>query len=217
MPITLYTATMSPPARAVQLLITELGLKVESKIIDTRAGETRTEEFLRMNPQHTIPTLDDNGFYLWESRAILAYLVEAYHLGHDLYPNIPKEKALINRVLHHDMAAFYPKIINTLYGIFRGETKVVTEEMKSTVKSALANLELFLVRNDWFAGEKITIADLSLLPTVGTLLHSGFDLTPFPRLLAWYDNCKELKGYSEELTVAQQAGQYIRSLLEEGL
>ncbi|XP_055545724.1 glutathione S-transferase 1-1-like [Wyeomyia smithii] len=217
MPITLYTSTMSPPARAVQLLIKELELKVKVKLVDARAGETRTEEFLRMNPQHTIPTIDDNGFYLWESRAILAYLVETYRQGHDLYPTIPKERALINRVLHHDSSAFYPQIIGTLYPIFRGEAKVITPEMKATVEKALATLELLLIRNDWFAGEKITIADMALLPTIATLAHSGFDLTKFPRLLAWYDNCKELKGYPEEQAIAVQAGQFVRSMLTEGL
>ncbi|XP_058446447.1 glutathione S-transferase D7-like [Malaya genurostris] len=216
MPITLYYSPMSPPARAVILLIKELGLNVEIKAIDVRAGETRTEEFLRMNPEHTVPTIDDNGFYLWESRAILTYLIEKFHPGHELYPNIPKEKALINRVLHHDLS-FYAKISAVLGQVFRGLTSVVTDEMKNSVVSALGDLELFLIRNDWFAGEKVTVADLSLLPTIATLVHSGIDLSRFPRLFAWYDNCKALKGYQDDQVAAQQFGNFFKSMVKEGL
>lgn len=136
------------------------------------AGGTRTEEFLKMNPEHTIPTLDDNGFYLSESRAILSYLVDAYRPGHDLYPNIPREKALINRVLHHELSSFNPKTLGQLIPILRRETSVVTDEMKSKMNEAFSNLELFLIRNDWFAGENVTIADLCLLPTISSIVVS---------------------------------------------
>lgn len=125
-----------------------------------------------MNPEHTIPTLDDNGFYLWESRAILTYLVDNYAPGHDLYPNIPKEKALINRVLNHDLSAFYPKTVGQMAPIFKRQTSTVTDEMMAKLDEGLTNLELFLVRNDWFAGENLTVADLSLLPTIASLVVS---------------------------------------------
>ncbi|XP_058448804.1 glutathione S-transferase 1-1-like [Malaya genurostris] len=217
MPITLYYAPMSPPARAVILLIKELELNVELKVVDVRAGETRTEEFLRMNPEHTIPTVDDNGFYLGESRAILTYLVDRYHPGHELYPNIPKEKALINRVLHHDLCEFYTNTLGVLAPISRGLTTAVSEEMKTSIANALSNLELFLVRNDWFAGEKVTVADLSILPTIASMVHSGLDLSQFPRLGTWYDNCKVLKGYQDEQTIARQFGDLFRSMVTEGL
>nr|XP_019544748.2 glutathione S-transferase D4-like [Aedes albopictus] len=218
MPITLYYSKMSPPARSVLLLIQELGLTgIQLKEVDVQGGETRTEEFLKMNPEHTIPTLDDNGFYLWESRAILTYLVDAYRPGHDLYPNIPREKAQINRVLHHELSAFNPKTLRQMIPIYRRETSVVTDEMKAKMHEGLTNLELFLVRNDWFAGENVTVADLCVLPTISSMVHVGFDLSQYPRLAAWYDNCKVLKGYEEDQAVAQQVGAYFKSLVTEGM
>ncbi|KAL1378559.1 hypothetical protein pipiens_003958 [Culex pipiens pipiens] len=216
MPITLYYTPISPPARAVVLLIRELGLNVEFKPVDVMAGGTRTEEFLQMNPEHTIPTLDDNGFHLWESRAILTYLVDKYAPGHDLYPNIPKEKALINRVLNHDLSAFYPKTVGQMAPIFQRQTSTVTDEMMAKLDEGLTNLELFLVRNDWFAGENLTVADLSLLPTIASLVHCGFDLARYPRLAEWYSNCKVLKGFEEDQGCAQQIGGFFRSLVAEG-
>ncbi|XP_055606349.1 glutathione S-transferase 4-like [Uranotaenia lowii] len=216
MPIILYNFPMGAPTRAILLLIKELDLDVQLKEVDLMGGGTRTEEFIRMNPQHTVPTLDDNGFYLWESRAILAYLVETYKPGHDLFPTIPRIRACINRVLHHDLSDLYANTSLLLAPIWMGKTTVVSDEVKASFQEALETLEKFLIRNEWFAGETLTIADLSILPSISSMVHIGVDLTKFPRLAAWYENCKSLKGYEEDQQLAAQGGVYFKSLLTQG-
>ncbi|XP_058116480.1 glutathione S-transferase 1-1-like [Anopheles ziemanni] len=213
---TLYYYPTSPSTRSVLLLLKELGLTVNLKEVNPMVGETLTEEFMRINPEHTIPTLDDNGFYLGESRSILTYLVDAYRPGHSLYPNIPKEKALINRVLHHDLGAFYPKFFSSFGGLFTGAQTEITDENRATAQKALTDLEHYLVRNDFFAGENPTVADLSLLPSIATAVHCGLDLTKYKRLNEWYENCRQLKGYEDEQEVARQIGVFIRSKFPEG-
>lgn len=64
-----------------------------------------------MNVQHTVPTLNDNGFILNESRAISIYLVEKnFPNGHSLYPNDEKQRAQINQLLQFDCGTFYTRI-----------------------------------------------------------------------------------------------------------
>lgn len=65
---------------------------------------------MKINPQHTVPTLDDNGFILTESRAIIVYLVEKYAPGNSLYPADVKQKALINQRLQFDVGTFYQRL-----------------------------------------------------------------------------------------------------------
>jgi glutathione S-transferase len=72
MAITLYE--LQPHARKVRLLAAELGIPLNKVPMDPRIGETRTSEYLAMNPNGRIPTLEDDGFVLWESPAILKYL-----------------------------------------------------------------------------------------------------------------------------------------------
>lgn len=56
-----------------------------------------------MNPQHTVPTLkDDNGFVIWDSHAIMPYIVEKYSKDDKLYPRDPEKRAIINQRMHFD-------------------------------------------------------------------------------------------------------------------
>lgn len=73
--------------------------------------EQLQEDFVKINPQHTVPTLVDDGFVLIESRAIAIYLIEKnFPEGHSLYPKGAKERALINQKLQFDCGTLYPRI-----------------------------------------------------------------------------------------------------------
>lgn len=105
--ITLYHSTFSPFSRSVLLLSRFLDLDVDVKVLDLMAKEQLAPEFLEINPQHCVPTIDDNGFYLWESRAILSYLMETR--APHLLPTSPKEKAILNQRLHFELGGLTAK------------------------------------------------------------------------------------------------------------
>jgi len=70
----LYNVAYSGNSYKVRLLLAQLGIPCEIVEVDILKGESRTPEFLRINPNGRTPVLDDNGFILAESNAILAYL-----------------------------------------------------------------------------------------------------------------------------------------------
>lgn len=71
-----------------------------------------------MNPQHTVPVLDDNGFILTESRAIMQYLANAYAKNDTFYPKITKKRAIVDQMLLFDMGTLYKAFAETYVSYF---------------------------------------------------------------------------------------------------
>ncbi len=74
MPIKLYDSKVSPYARKVRLLAAELEIPIEKIPLDFQKGDPQKPKYLALNPNGKVPTIDDDGFVLWESIAILKYL-----------------------------------------------------------------------------------------------------------------------------------------------
>lgn len=106
MVLKLYYLSASPPARAALLGIRNLGLSVELVDVDLFKQENLTPEFKRINPAHQVPVLDDDGFILSESRAILGYLVNRYQSGSTLYPTDARMRAVVDQRLYFDTTVF---------------------------------------------------------------------------------------------------------------
>jgi len=62
-----------------------------------------------MNPLHSVPTLDDNGFYLADSRGVLQYFANAYGTSatESLYPKDPKKRAIVDQRFYYDLGILY--------------------------------------------------------------------------------------------------------------
>ena len=109
MPIDLYYMDVSAPCRAVKMTAKILGVELNMKMTNLMAGEHMKPEFLAINPQHNVPTIDDDGFYLNESKAICGYLVNKYGKDDTLYPKDPKVRALVDQRLYFDMGVLYQR------------------------------------------------------------------------------------------------------------
>ena len=155
-------------------------------------------EYLKMNPQHTIPTIDDNGFYLWESRAILQYLANQYAKNDTLYPKDPKARAIVDNRLYFDMGTLYQKFGEYYYPVmFKGATSL-DEEKRKELDNALQLLEGYLTQHKYVAGDHLTIADFALLATVETIEAVDSRQIEKPHIRNWLNKCRsEVTGYKE--------------------
>lgn len=152
----------------------------------------------QINPQHCVPTLDDNGLVLWDSHAISAYLVDKYAENDCLYPKDLNMRAKINQRLYFDSSVFFAALRLAQFPIFtRGATDVPTHVIDS-LYSAFDFLETFLQHDDYLVGNSVTIADLCCVATAYSCL-AILDLNngKYPRVLQWIDRLFELSYVKE--------------------
>ncbi|CAG9818192.1 unnamed protein product [Phaedon cochleariae] len=197
MPIDFYYVPGSAPCRNVLLTAKAVGVKLNLKYTDLLKGEHLTREFIKINPQHTIPTLDDNGFVLWESRAIMTYLQQQYGKNDSLYPKDPKRRALVDQRLYFDNGTLYASLADYYYPvIFRNESYDPAKLEK--VHDAFKYFDLFIGDNDYSTGNTLTLADLSLVSTVSTFELLKYDFSPYKNVCRWFAKVKATApGYEE--------------------
>ena len=152
---------------------------------------------LQLNPQHCIPTLKDhsNGLVLWESRAILTYLVNQYAPGHSLYPLDAKERALVDRALYFEAGTLYPQQAAAFYVQFWG--KPIDEEKKKTYYEKVEILNKTIGDQKYVTGSTKTLADLSLMATLVAAETVGADLSPYPNVTRWLKNLRSEISYDD--------------------
>ncbi|XP_013101455.1 glutathione S-transferase 1-1 [Stomoxys calcitrans] len=182
-----YYQPGSAPCRSVLMTAAALGIELNKKLLDVRGGENRTPEFLKLNPQHTIPTLVDGDFSIWESRAIMTYLIEKYGKNDDiLYPKCPKKRAIINQRLYFDMGTLY-KAFSDYYYPQLLKQEAPNPEMYKKLEAAVEFLNTFLEGHKFVAGDELTVADLAIFANVSTMVAVDFDVSKFANVSKWYE------------------------------
>lgn len=161
-----------------------LNVKLNTKPLNLMEKEHLKPEFLKINPQHTIPTLVDNDFAIWESRAICVYLVEKYGKNDSLYPKDPKVHAIINQRFYFDMGTLFKNFYEYFFAGFYGKEKDPANLTK--LNESVELLDGFLEATGFVAGtKKISLADLCIYASVSTFAVFDYDFTPYPRVQEW--------------------------------
>ncbi|KAH8310312.1 hypothetical protein KR044_000674, partial [Drosophila immigrans] len=192
-----YYAPPSAPCRAVMMAAKALGIELNKKTLNLMEGEHLKPEFVKINPQHTVPTLVDNGFALWESRAILVYLAQKYGKDDSLYPKDLKKQAVVNQRLYFDSGVLMKAFADYYYVQIRLKQPADPEQFKK-VEAAFGFLNTFLEGQLYVAGDKLTIADISLLASVSTFEAVDFKISDYPNVAKWYANAqKVVPGWAE--------------------
>eukprot|EP00300_Choanocystis_sp_HF-7_P036765 c52679_g1_i1.p1 GENE.c52679_g1_i1~~c52679_g1_i1.p1 ORF type:complete len:239 (-),score=48.44 c52679_g1_i1:296-982(-) len=203
MVLRVFAHPVSQPARAVLWALYNQNTPFELVLVNpgsTKEGGTRHPSFLAINPHGTVPTIDDDGFVLSESHAILLYLAQKHNWT--LVPTNPKELALLNQYLHWHHRSVRECTIGFMRPVLLN-VKVTPAELKTPqtlATKALDQLEIDLGRTPFILGQSPTIADLSAYCEIGQLGPKCFNVLDFssrPNLAAWLQRCEQLAGFEQ--------------------
>lgn len=197
--LTLYGLDPSPPVRACLLTLKVLKLPYEYKKVNLLAKEHLSEEYLKRNPQHTVPTLNDDGHYIWDSHAIMAYLVSKYAKDDSLYPKDLLKRAVVDQRLHFESGVmFHGDLRNIAAPLFLQNQSQVPQHRIDAIVDIYNFLETFLNEQPYMAGVHLTIADFSIVSTATSLVaFVDIDSLKFPKLTRWIKRMESLPFYEE--------------------
>lgn len=197
MTIDFYYTPGSSPCRAVLLAAKSLGLELNLKLVDLHHGEHLKPEFLKINPQHTVPTLVDGDFSIWESRSIITYLVDKYGKDDSLYPKEPRKRALVLQRLFFDATTLYQRFADAYYPLMFAGVPLAEDKTKKLAE-AFEILNTLLAGSEYVAGDSLTVADISLVASTTTVQAVDFDISKYPNVVRWLNKSKSsLAGYEE--------------------
>jgi len=197
----IYGSDLSGPSNKVRLVANALGLEYEYRRVDLRDGENKTEDYLRLHPAGKVPVIDDGGFVLFESNAIIKYL--ASKAGSPLYPQETNKQAIVDQWIdfssHHIGTAMGRVLFNRLFAPF---LKLEVDE--HSLSDGLSFLDRFLPvverqlqANPFLAGNEFTLADLNLLAILDPAEVVGIDLSAYASLSKWRKGLREESFYTK--------------------
>ena len=182
----LYNVAYSGNSYKVRLLLGQLGIPCEIIEVDILNGESRTMEFLKINPNGRTPVLDDNGFILAESNAILAYLAR----GTKFLPDERQQFALVFQWLFFEQYSHEPYIATSRFWLQHKpdspEKAALLAAKRDGGGAALKVMEDHLAKNNFFVSD-YSIADIALFAYTHVADEGGFPLDEFPNTRAWVD------------------------------
>ncbi|XP_062552005.1 glutathione S-transferase 1-like [Armigeres subalbatus] len=197
--IKLYGFHISPPVRTVQLTAKALGLDLEFHTVNVLNEEHLTDEFKKLNPQHTVPVINDDGFVVIDSHAIAIYLVSKYAPNSGLYPSDIKQQARINSILHFESGVLFPRLRWIGESLLEAcEWADVPQERIDYALKSVELLEALLGDDPYMAGGHVTLADISCVTSFSSLEHMlKIERNNYPKVYAWYERMKQIDGFEE--------------------
>jgi glutathione S-transferase len=189
MPIKLYDSKVSPYARKVRLVAAELDIPLEKISLDFQKGDPQKPEYLALNPNGKVPTIDDDGFVLWESSAILKYLAskKAGLLPSDARGAAQADQWMFWWANHAEPAIdllIYELALKPFYGKPGNDASII-QEARDRLQHYLPVLDKQLEGREFVLG-KLSIVDFAIAPTLElSQRRMNVDLGKYPGITAW--------------------------------
>ena len=176
----------------------ELGLAHVRHNVGGSFGGTDTESYGALNPNRLVPTIDDNGFILWESYAIIRYLCRQYSMG-SLCPLDSQQAATADKWMEWTNSRFMRTFFPIFWGLIR--TPKEDQDIAQVRAAAQATGELLKIVEQQLEGKKFIIGDNLTMGDIplGSMLFKYFtldiDRPSFPNIEAWYARLCERDAY----------------------
>ncbi|MCA8862748.1 MULTISPECIES: glutathione S-transferase family protein [unclassified Halomonas] len=191
--IKVYRHALSGHCHRIELMLSLLGLPATFIDVDLAAGEHKASPFLDMNAFAQVPVIDDQGVILADSNAILVYLERRYGSGRWL-PDDPLLQAQVQRWLSVAAgplanSAMKARLVTVFNAPFDPEPLI------ADAHELFAIVDAHLAHQPFLAGDKATLAEVSLYSYIAHAPEGNVSLEPYRHIRAWLQRIEALEGF----------------------
>jgi len=187
----IYGADLSSPANKIRMTANALDIDYEYIRVNMRGKENRTMDYLKMHPAGKVPVIDDDGFILFESNAIIKYLAEKDIYPISLYPSGLHQRAVVDQWMDFTTIHVGAAIGRVLFNrVFAPYARVPVDER--SMSDGLRFLDRFLPvidrqlsKNGYLSGDEFSLADISLLATLDPVEAADIDISTYGDIVKW--------------------------------
>lgn len=194
-----YGHPYSNASRRAQMFCEEAGIPYTFITVDLMKGEQNLPAYQALNPNTKVPVIDDDGFVLWESQAIMRYLADK-HKASKWYPIEPKARAAVEQWLDWNHTRLGPEagkiMFNTHFAGDNGSPQAI-EDAKKWLAKILPVMNGELSKRPYLCGDQPTLADLAAVTNLAYLEMCQFDLSPYPAVMKWFNGIKSRPSYTK--------------------
>ena len=188
----------------VMWAVGELGLEHIRHDVGGSFRGLDTDAFAAMNPNRKVPTINDDGFVMWESNAIIRYLCARYGDG-SLAPHDAQRRAIADQWMEWHKTTSYPAYISLFWAIVRTEPAhrdtAEIARLSESLADSLRVLEAQLENYSYVAGDEITMADISIGPAIYRYFVLDIERPDLPMIAAWYERLKQRPAFQQHAMV----------------
>jgi glutathione S-transferase len=176
----------------------ELGLKYERVDLGGAFGGLDKPEYVALNPNGRVPTIEDDGLVLWESNVIVRYLAAKHGAG-TLYPTDVRQRAEADRWMDWQQTEVGPTMLPIFWGFVRTPPEkrdmAAIEKARVNLAKVLTTLDARLAGSKYVAGDTLTMGDVPVGCAVFRWFNLPIERPPLPHLEAWYKRLAERPAY----------------------
>jgi glutathione S-transferase len=176
----------------------EIGLAYERIDAGRHYGVVNTAEFRRLNPNGLVPTIDDDGFVVWESGSVLRYLA-ARHASGSLWPEDARARADVDRWIDWSNSTLWPAMVPIFRAFLRTpeherDDNLVEAARRETL-DAMHILDAQLEGRAFVGGERFTMGDIALGCAVWRWMTLPIERDELPQVQRWFDALSKREAY----------------------
>jgi glutathione S-transferase len=188
----------------VMWTVGELALDHERVDAGGQFGRTKDPEYLAMNPNALVPTIDDNGFVLWESNAIVRYLA-AKHTAGRLWPADVQARADADRWMDWAITTVIPAMGPVFWGLIRTPPEkrdaAAIEASRVKCADALSIFDKHISKRDFAGGKSLSMGDIPIGCAVNRWYSLPIERPKMPALEAYYQRLQQRTPYKTHVMI----------------